>query len=137
MQNQNIIETVDKALFFLRQQLEQNGITLEKNYYAKKIVAHYDEDKLKQVLMNLFLNAVDALAQIDAPMIIVTIRVKDQTLIQSDSNVCIDIFNNGGNIDETLQNKIFNPFFTTKTTRNNDKFLTISFIGSKISLEIK
>ena len=28
-------------------------------------------------------------------------------------------------------------FFTTKTTRNNDKFLTISFIGSKISLEIK
>ncbi len=116
MQNRNVIETVDKSLFFLRQQLEENKITLEKNYYARKIVAHYDEDKLKQVLMNLLLNAVDALTQIDSPLITVTIRIKDYSLIQSDSTVCIDIFNNGGNIEEVNQTKIFNPFFTTKNT---------------------
>ncbi len=113
----NIIETIDKSMLFIRKMLEDNKITLEKNYNNYyKILVEYDENKIKQVILNILLNAIDALNEIDSPRIVITLRIKENNAFQPESYFCMDIFNNGGNIDESIKNNIFNPFFTTKNS---------------------
>ncbi|HPP87666.1 MAG TPA: ATP-binding protein, partial [bacterium] len=110
----NIIDTIDRSLLFIRKMIEDNKIELIKNYNNfTKVIIEYDENKIKQVLLNILLNAIDALSEITAPQIVISLRLKDDYLANT-SLFCIDIFNNGGNIDETIKNNIFNPFFTTK-----------------------
>jgi len=113
-ENKNILETLDKTLLFIRKSLEQNKITVEKNYTILRATVLYDEDKIKQVFLNIILNAIDALQDIENPLLRITVKLKDILPSQPNTMICIEIFNNGGNIDETIKNKLFNPFFTTK-----------------------
>ncbi|GAB6182984.1 ATP-binding protein [Thermodesulfovibrio hydrogeniphilus] len=68
---------------------------------------YFDHHQIKQAVLNLLVNAVDATKDGD------TIYVKTQ---QSDGKVKIIIKDTGMGIPEELKNKIFEPFFTTKTT---------------------
>jgi signal transduction histidine kinase len=66
-----------------------------------------DEQKLKQVFVNLILNAVDVLPP--GGKIRVSVR-KDQT----PGYVLVTVEDNGPGIPEHIQSRIFEPFFTTK-----------------------
>ncbi|MBP7652323.1 GHKL domain-containing protein [Candidatus Dependentiae bacterium] len=115
-QNKNIIETIEKSLLYARKSIDENKIKVEKQYCAQKIIVNYDEDKISRVLLNVILNAVDALSDISEPLISISVRIKENNMASMESTLCcIDFFNNGGNIDENVKSKIFNPFFTTKS----------------------
>lgn len=65
--------------------------------------------QLQQVVLNLVLNAVDAmqpLAHVDRMLTLRTAGI--------DGTVCIEVCDRGPGIDPAIVNKIFGPFFTTK-----------------------
>ncbi len=82
-------------------------VNLELNCETNLPRIHGDEQKLKQVFVNLILNAVDVLT----PGGQIRIHVqKDQT----PGYVLVTVKDNGPGIPEHIQGRIFDPFFTTK-----------------------
>ncbi len=62
---------------------------------------------IQQIVMNLVQNAIDALAQTEAPRIAVTSEA-------SGGKVCLKVCDNGPGIAAEIAASIFDPFFTTK-----------------------
>ena len=88
------------------------------NGYKIKITLTSDPDfailtsnieELKQVLVSLISNAIDAIlaSKPKEPKIDITVKKDGKMAI-------ISISDNGGGIDETLRERIFEPYFTTK-----------------------
>lgn len=104
-------EGIDSTLMLLesRMQALPDRATIEviKEYGKLPLVECY-AGELNQVFMNLLANAIDALANIPSPQIII------RTLLIKDERVQISIADNGSGISESVQKKIFDPFFTTK-----------------------
>jgi signal transduction histidine kinase len=69
-----------------------------------------DPDQLKEVLVNLILNACEAMGEGGR----MEIREETGTLGTHDRVVLIRVRDNGPGIPEDLQEKIFEPFFSTK-----------------------
>lgn len=66
-----------------------------------------DADKLKQAILNIAMNAVQAMNQTEAPRLIMQVKVEG-------SKVRVNIQDNGSGMSEEVKNRIFEPFFTTK-----------------------
>jgi two-component system, NtrC family, nitrogen regulation sensor histidine kinase NtrY len=74
---------------------------------AGHILVSADPAQLKQVLINLFKNALEAMADVIEPLLTVAVkRIMD--------TVAIDISDNGPGIPPEALSRIFVPFFTTK-----------------------
>ncbi|MEN8122597.1 MAG: ATP-binding protein [Bacteroidota bacterium] len=73
------------------------------------IVAHLDKTQLVRIITNLVTNANQALSTINNPKI--EVRIKDLN-----EHVEISVADNGRGIDVEVQDKIFEPKFTTKTS---------------------
>ncbi len=104
----NLAKTVARALSMMRNEDHSRGIDWQLHSDREEIIAEYDDDALTQVLMNLFLNASQALngngkveAQIEA-------RDKGR------DGIHMSIHDNGPGLPDAPE-KIFEPFFTTKT----------------------
>lgn len=90
---------------------------------VRKIRADFSQ--VEQVLLNLAVNAADAMATRTSSGIM-TIRIENKTIDESLTNVmpssrpghfvCLSVSDNGEGIDKKLLPHIFEPFFTTKTT---------------------
>lgn len=70
---------------------------------------HSAYDKLLQVFINIMLNAGYAMRQTDEPML----RIKTYN---RDNMVCIDVTDNGEGIPAENIERVFEPFFTTRST---------------------
>ena len=76
---------------------------------------------LQQVLVNLMLNSLDAVAEIERPSIILQTRV-------GDIGYAIDVIDNGSGIKPEHLTRLFEPFFTTKPVgRGTGLGLSISY----------
>jgi two-component system, NtrC family, nitrogen regulation sensor histidine kinase NtrY len=78
----------------------------------KSLLVTTDEKLLNQVMINLMSNAIDAVSQNDQKKIALSI------FLTSCGTVKIELSDNGYGIDESLMDKIFVPFFTTKEGGN-------------------
>ena len=68
-----------------------------------------NQNKILQALINIVNNAIDALKRCDEEVKLLFISVK-----KNDENINIEFIDNAGGIDESLIDKIFEPYFTTK-----------------------
>jgi signal transduction histidine kinase len=103
------IHTIIKQVVnFYREQFHQNGITLEEKYEAKYSTIEGDGELLKQVFVNILMNAYQACLN-SAGKIKVRTRCNDKK-----SKIIISIRDNGRGIPLDKLNKIFKPFYTTK-----------------------
>ena len=84
-----------------------------------ELIVQVDEAKVKQVLINLIHNSADALTQTDDPLISIIIK-------EEGAFACIQIDDNGTGIPPELQDKIFDPMFTTKGDKGLGLGLDIS-----------
>ncbi|MGK7901994.1 MAG: response regulator [Hormoscilla sp.] len=104
-------EDIDSTLMLRENRMqarpELGPIEVIKEYGKLSLVECY-AGELNQVFINLLANAIDALANISFPQIII------RTLLIEDRRVQISIADNGPGISESVQKKIFDPFFTTK-----------------------
>ncbi|BBG66200.1 histidine kinase [Hydrogenimonas sp.] len=88
--------------------LEDENIKLKLKLPEKEAIVKGSANDLKQVLLNLIYNAVDALKESKTEEPYIKIEVK------YNESVNINVRDNGGGIDESIIHKIFEPYFTTK-----------------------
>ncbi|MDZ8053355.1 MAG: GAF domain-containing protein [Aulosira sp. ZfuVER01] len=121
----DIHEGIDNTLLILKNRLKLTSAKFEiqviKKYGDLPPVECY-AGQLNQVFMNILSNAIDALDEISNPTIIIqTQLIKGQknndvelSQLSTADSVIIQIRDNGSGMTETVRQKLFNPFFTTK-----------------------
>ncbi len=103
----NTSALIKGVIQLMETELETNKIHVTLTSEPQKIFIKADEKLMEQVLINLFLNAIQAQKNIQEP--IIDIRIKQQK-----NNICIAITDNGEGIDSAQQDKLFVPFYSTK-----------------------
>lgn len=89
--------------------LLQKNIDLDIILKDRRLLVHADPNLLEQVLINLLLNAIEAVKDNEESYISITGYVRD-------GNVAVKIQDNGKGMSEEIQEQIFTPFFTTRKT---------------------
>jgi len=101
---------VDLALKLLVHRLKSYDVTVEviRNKPLSEIYA--DPEQLKEVLVNLIVNACEAMVRGG----IITINEKEASDTHLGRAVILEVSDNGPGIPESLMGKVMEPFFTTK-----------------------
>ena len=121
---------LEETTTFLKEKLDNAGITVERDYAKDLPPVSMDVVKIRQVLLNLFLNAVQAMPKGGR----LTLRTRfleglvpqasgtqseaaiyEQMFLQ-EKMVSITVEDSGCGIPKENLQKLFHPFFTTKTT---------------------
>lgn len=102
----DINEAIDGALLLLGGTLKQAGVQFERNTPAGVTVLG-DRFRLEQVIVNLMQNAIEALTDIQAPVISLSVH-------SLANDVTIRIADNGTGIDAAIASQLFTPFVTSK-----------------------
>jgi predicted ATPase/C4-dicarboxylate-specific signal transduction histidine kinase len=102
-----IHDTVTQTLSLLEGEFKKANIRIQFESPANLPSIMCDADSLQQILINLLLNARDALAGCDQPRI-------DIAAYQDDAMVELTVCDNGSGIPDAILTRIFDPFFTTK-----------------------
>ncbi len=89
---------------------EQKNIELEVILKDPDLTLEADTDLIEQVLINLILNAADAVKEVASPRILLS------AYITTSNKVVIKVADNGIGISSDLMEKIFIPFFSTRKT---------------------
>lgn len=89
-----------------------HGVSYRRELQSNLPQVVLDSSQIQQVVMNLVHNALDALAlaQIEAGELVIGTRCT------RDGDVEISVCDNGGGIDDSIRDRMFNPFFSTKMT---------------------
>ena len=98
----------DQLEILLQNQIENQGITLEKELNPNELILFGDQTQIEQVLINLLQNAIQALE--DAEEKKITLRA----FIDEAGKIIIEVSDTGKGIEEGALGKIFIPFFTPK-----------------------
>ncbi|SFG72084.1 His Kinase A (phospho-acceptor) domain-containing protein [Desulfotomaculum arcticum] len=101
-------EAVEDALTMFGCQLSSHGIKVRKTLFHPIPLIMADKKKLEEVVINLTVNAMQALDTTSKPNkeVLIATYVED--------NVILEISDNATGVDKNIAHKIFEPFFTTK-----------------------
>ena len=100
---------VEYSLNLMRDQELFSNIKLVKEMSGDMILIHADKNQLSQVMINLIMNAIDAMER-KGSLTFRTYRNKP------DKKAYIEVSDTGCGIPEDSLSKVFDPFFTTKET---------------------
>lgn len=103
----NVNTLVHNALQLAADRLQLNNILLEENYMRQQVTIMADEEKFNIALLNIFINAIEAMTP-DKGVLTVSTQLNA-------GKVFILISDNGIGIPEENKAKLFDPFFTNKT----------------------
>lgn len=101
-------ELFDRIEKLMKQRLIDQNIKFEANVYPASLSLTADPEMIEQVLINLIINAMNALTGRGNPEITISARTSER------GKVIIRVTDNGFGIPEDVQEKIFVPFYTTK-----------------------
>ena len=103
-------DTIDKMLMLVGSECKKKGIEIIKDFSDNISEVVMDREQLKQVLMNLFLNAIQAMPAGGS------LEVRTVSLVSSGKSdfVQIEVKDTGVGIPEKDIDSLFTPFFTTK-----------------------
>ncbi|MBM4349581.1 MAG: hypothetical protein FJ106_06790 [Deltaproteobacteria bacterium] len=96
---------VEKALSLLDYQIRKNRIEVKKGFSPNLPPVFVDANQMGQVLVNIFLNAIQAMEK--GGILQVDTKIADHQLM-------ITVSDSGEGIAEDILPKVFDPFFTTK-----------------------
>lgn len=102
----SLTNIVESALNFLKPEFEKNHIKIINSLENQVILA--DQKMIERCLINLYLNAIYAVSDTIERTIITEIKTQNKRIILS-------VEDNGIGISKEIQDKIFLPFFTTRS----------------------
>jgi signal transduction histidine kinase len=102
----DVREEVQATLDFLDQELQRSRINVETSIPDRPVVVHMDPNRVRQVMLNLVLNAKEALRQGGE----LAVRVK-----RDRDEARIIVADNGPGVLPQNRQRVFEPFFTTKS----------------------
>ncbi len=118
-------ELIERALLLIKHELDRSHITMVKLFEERLPTVRVDRNKIEQVLVNVLMNAVQAMAgggtltvrissrQLTEISVDVGTRTRDRFKI-GDTVVVVDVEDTGTGIAEDILERVFDPFFTTK-----------------------
>jgi PAS domain S-box-containing protein len=106
----DVTAVIDKTLQLVENRLYKQKVTLEKNLSAALPRINADPQQLEQVLVNLYLNAIDAMP--NGGKLIV--EASENSTAGNESSVIVSVRDTGFGIEEKHRPRIFLPFFTAK-----------------------
>ena len=108
---EDVNDIVSSCLYFIEVKADSRGIKIEKELASDLPHVMLDRQQIKQVFLNLFLNALDAMSEKGG-----VLRVRTRTLHKPGGRpwVQIETEDTGHGIPEANLEHIFDPFFTTK-----------------------
>ncbi len=109
IQNYSINTLLDEALEHVSDRIELQGIKIIKQYQEDICEINIDTEKVKIALINLLVNAIEAMEEGDQGKLILKTFIKKK-------HCCIEIRDNGIGIPKDNLERLFEPFFTSKPT---------------------
>jgi signal transduction histidine kinase len=106
----DVNETMNSILQFLGATGRHRGVTIQTEPGAALPTIHGDRVQLEQVLLNLVMNAIEAMAESPLERRWVTVRTTENP----EGWVEVSVSDHGPGIAPGLAEKLFDPFFTTK-----------------------
>ena len=108
-ENLDIHAVIDDVIGFVRHHSNLENIEINSTFAPMLPSVLMDEKKIKQVLINLLMNAIHAVA----PEGTITLTTG---LNNASSRIMVEVADTGHGIEEHNLSRIFDPFFTTKPT---------------------
>lgn len=102
-------EVIEKTLLFLGERIRLRNIALHKQFDTDIPLVSGNMNRLEQVFINFFQNAIHALSNTEDAQITITI-----TYLAEQKKIQVQFSDNGIGMKPEIQAKIFEPFFTTK-----------------------
>jgi PAS domain S-box-containing protein len=106
----DIDDAIDEVLMLTRNEVERHGVALRIDLAVGDTLVMGDRVQLQQVMVNLILNAVDAMKAVTERARVLSVS---SGLTEPDC-VLIAIEDSGPGLDPTVAPRIFDPFVTTK-----------------------
>ena len=102
-------EILERTITLMKSEMAKKGIEYTLSVDPDDMTIQIDEEQIEQVLINMVKNSVEAFAETKNPQIAFSARLDDE------GNQLLIIEDNGKGIIREALEKIFIPFFTTKT----------------------
>ncbi|MQA21636.1 sensor histidine kinase [Rugamonas rivuli] len=102
-----VAAAITAALFLVERRVEQERVNFRMSMQSQDVHALCDSNRLEQVLVNLFTNALDAMDGCETRQLTVSVT-------RSFQKAMIAVSDTGPGIPEAIRNHLFEPFFTTK-----------------------
>ena len=103
----NVCDEIEKTLELIHYHLRKNNIAVAREFKPEGPIIHADRQQLRQLFLNLFTNASDAMPDGGTLTIRVTKRPEEK-------QICIEIADTGVGIPPEILPKVLEPFYTTK-----------------------
>ena len=103
-------ETVQEVLALVGDEAKRNSVTIRTRFASNLSPVSGDRVQLQQVILNLVMNAIEAMSAVDD-------RARELVINTSNvdaEHVQVSIEDSGPGLDPTAASKIFDPFYTTK-----------------------
>lgn len=104
----SIINILNEALKLVEEEAEQKNVSIRLEGELESDICMLDGDQIKQVALNLLLNGIQACGE--GGEMIVSVREKEST-----SGLEIEFADTGEGITPEAADKLYNPFFTTRS----------------------
>ena len=98
-------ETLADVLKLLRYELNKEQVTVNEEF-AKLPLVHIDNNRFKQIFINLILNAVQAMGSHG--------QIRISTEFRPGNGLFVRFYDSGPGVPDTLKERIFEPFFTAR-----------------------
>lgn len=116
-------DAIQQVMYLLKYQLEKSDIEIELDLLEHLPLIEGSQQQIEQVIVNLILNARDALELSDKPLKHMRIRT---FLLHNEVHLTVE--DNGIGIEEHRLSEIFHPFYTTKESdKGTGLGLSVSF----------
>lgn len=100
---------IEEAIALLQDDMKGHRILVKDDRSAQPLTVTGDRVQLQQVLLNLIMNAIEAMSTVDDRVLAVTSGVRD------DGGLMVSVADTGAGISAQDVQQVFNPLFTTKS----------------------
>ena len=105
-------EAIDEVIGLARSAIAKNGVSVQTRFTEGSLTVHGDRVQVQQVLLNLILNAVEAMSAVEED-------VRELLLSTERSETCdvlVAVRDSGPGIDPERREHVFDAFYTTKSS---------------------
>jgi signal transduction histidine kinase len=103
-------EAINEVIVMVRSAIADNRVSVQTRLAKGSLAIHGDRVQLQQVLLNLILNAVEAMGSVEAAS-----RELLVSTGQDHTNVLVAVRDSGPGIEATHLERVFETFYTTKS----------------------
>src|ERR1700752_3186297 len=105
----DINQTIREIIGLARNEMQRNGVTLETQLSDDMPLVFADRIQLQQVMLNLMMNAIEAMSQVTTPR-----ELLISSAVDDSKSVVVVVRDSGAGLDSKNLARLFEPFYTTK-----------------------